>query len=91
MGQRSDASVCHRRHGRQCGDGQGLLEAWARDACVAVTDEYPCFFSVYGKETEGAIGSGEFMRDAAAARGGSNFYDGALVSAIFAADVARPF
>jgi len=26
------------------GDGHGLLEALARDACVVVTDEYPCFF-----------------------------------------------
>lgn len=26
------------------GDGRGLLEALARDACVVVTDEYPCFF-----------------------------------------------
>jgi deoxyribodipyrimidine photo-lyase len=26
------------------GEGRGLLEALARDACVVVTDEYPCFF-----------------------------------------------
>jgi deoxyribodipyrimidine photo-lyase len=26
------------------GDGHGLLEALERDACVVVTDEYPCFF-----------------------------------------------
>jgi deoxyribodipyrimidine photo-lyase len=26
------------------GDGRGLLESLARDACVVVTDEYPCFF-----------------------------------------------
>ena len=26
------------------GDGHGLLEALARDGCVVVTDEYPCFF-----------------------------------------------
>jgi deoxyribodipyrimidine photo-lyase len=26
------------------GDGRGSLEALARDACVVVTDEYPCFF-----------------------------------------------
>jgi deoxyribodipyrimidine photo-lyase len=28
----------------KAGDGHGLLEALARDACVVVTDEYPCFF-----------------------------------------------
>jgi deoxyribodipyrimidine photo-lyase len=28
----------------KAGDGRGLLEALARDACVVVTDEYPCFF-----------------------------------------------
>ena len=28
----------------KAGDGHGLLEAQARDACVVVTDEYPCFF-----------------------------------------------
>jgi deoxyribodipyrimidine photo-lyase len=28
----------------KAGDGHGLLEALSRDACVAVTDEYPCFF-----------------------------------------------
>jgi deoxyribodipyrimidine photo-lyase len=26
------------------GDGRGLLEALAHDACIVVTDEYPCFF-----------------------------------------------
>jgi deoxyribodipyrimidine photo-lyase len=29
---------------RKHGEGHGLLEALARDACVVVTDEYPCFF-----------------------------------------------
>src|SRR5262249_36687643 len=28
----------------KAGDGHGLLEALAREACVVVTDEYPCFF-----------------------------------------------
>ena len=28
----------------KAGDGHELLEALARDACVVVTDEYPCFF-----------------------------------------------
>ena len=28
----------------KAGDGRGLLDALARDACVVVTDEYPCFF-----------------------------------------------
>src|SRR5579862_7632905 len=28
----------------KAGEGHGLLEALARDACVVVTDEYPCFF-----------------------------------------------
>ena len=28
----------------KAGDGHGLLEALARNACVVVTDEYPCFF-----------------------------------------------
>lgn len=26
------------------GDGTGLLEAFAADACVVITDEFPCFF-----------------------------------------------
>jgi deoxyribodipyrimidine photo-lyase len=26
------------------GDGRGLLEAFARSACVVITDEFPCFF-----------------------------------------------
>lgn len=26
------------------GDGKGLLEAFAADACVVITDEFPCFF-----------------------------------------------
>src|SRR5262249_10444791 len=26
------------------GDGKGLLEALARQACIVVTDEFPCFF-----------------------------------------------
>ena len=28
----------------KAGEGHGLLEALARDACAVVTDEYPCFF-----------------------------------------------
>ncbi len=28
----------------KAGEGHGLLEVLARDACVVVTDEYPCFF-----------------------------------------------
>jgi deoxyribodipyrimidine photo-lyase len=28
----------------KAGEGQGLLETLAEDACVVVTDEYPCFF-----------------------------------------------
>ncbi len=28
----------------KAGEGHGLLEALAREACVVVTDEYPCFF-----------------------------------------------
>jgi deoxyribodipyrimidine photo-lyase len=28
----------------KAGAGHGMLEALARDACVVVTDEYPCFF-----------------------------------------------
>jgi deoxyribodipyrimidine photo-lyase len=28
----------------KAGDGHGLLEALSRDACVVVTDDYPCFF-----------------------------------------------
>ena len=28
----------------RAGEGHGLLEALARNACVVVTDEYPCFF-----------------------------------------------
>ena len=28
----------------RAGDGRGLLEAFARDACVVVTDDYPTFF-----------------------------------------------
>jgi deoxyribodipyrimidine photo-lyase len=26
------------------GAGRGLLEAWAKSACVVITDEFPCFF-----------------------------------------------
>ena len=26
------------------GDGRGLLDAFARDACVVITDDFPCFF-----------------------------------------------
>jgi deoxyribodipyrimidine photo-lyase len=29
---------------RRAGEGRGLLEAFARDACAVVTDEFPCLF-----------------------------------------------
>ncbi len=29
---------------REAGEGKGLLAALAKDACVVITDDYPCFF-----------------------------------------------
>jgi deoxyribodipyrimidine photo-lyase len=50
-GMARNAEVCAGRRVRYypyvepaAGSGSGLLEALAREACVVVTDEYPCFF-----------------------------------------------
>lgn len=50
-GMAENAGVCTRRRIRyypyvepQPGAGKGLLEAFAADACVVITDEFPCFF-----------------------------------------------
>src|SRR5215475_7254750 len=50
-GMADNAAACHRAGVTyfpyvepRAGNGHGLLEALARDACVVVTDEYPCFF-----------------------------------------------
>ena len=58
----------------RAGDGKGLLEALAAEACVVVTDEFPCFFlprmvAAAGKKIAGEAGSGGFQRAVAVAGG----------------------
>jgi deoxyribodipyrimidine photo-lyase len=50
-GMAENAGACERHHIQyypyvepKPGAGKGLLEAFAADACVVITDEFPCFF-----------------------------------------------
>jgi deoxyribodipyrimidine photo-lyase len=60
-GMADNAALCHAHNVAyfpylepHAGDGKGLLEALSRQACVVVTDEFPCFFLPRMVEAAGA-------------------------------------